>query len=245
MPIVMGPPAFVTISDIRTVPTATGFTVTFTTDQSVQCALTWTADTDAPSIGGGPLSGTVNDAAATTVHSIAVTPAQAAGGKTYLFSIGKATTDTTGLVVRPRDGFVQLTGARTPTQPMGQSVPVKFYQFGDTPPAPAGGGPSKTKWSTYVWAQYAPKAGNPSFAGAQTALLLRAGPGTAFTATITTAGTIAFTLHDDAGTGTGPVIYTSPAATTVGQVLQINQSFVSGLTLVQAATGPSGTVQVG
>ena len=244
MPLVAGPPAFVTISDIRTIPTATGFQVTFTTDQSVQCAVAWTADTDAPSIGGGPLTGIVNDAAATTVHSIAVTPAQASGGKTYTFLVQKATTDTTGLVVRPRDGFVQLTGARTPVQAMGQSVPVKFYQFGDTPPAPAGGGPSKSKWSTYAWAQYAPKAGNPSFAGVQAALLLRAGPGTAFGATITTAGTTAFVLHDDAGTGTGPVIYTSPAATSIGQVLTINQPFVNGLTLVQAATGPSGSIGI-
>ena len=245
MPIVMGPPAYLTISNIRVVPSATGFTVNFTTDQPAQCAVFWIADTDAPSVGGGPLQGTVNDAAATTNHSIAVTPTQAAGGKTYVFYIQMATTDTSGLVIRGSpDGFVQLTGARTPLQAMGQSVPIKFYQFGTVYPPSPGGGPSGSNWSTYSWMQYAPKAANPRFAGVQAALSLRVGPGTVYTATITTAGTTAFTLHDDAGTGTGPVIYTSPAATSIGQVLTINQPFVNGLTLVQAATGPSGSIGI-
>ena len=245
MPIVMGPPAYLTISNIRVVPSATGFTVNFTTDQPAQCAVFWIADTDAPSVGGGPLQGTSSDAAATVNHSIAVTPAQAAGGKTYVFYIQMASTDTSGLVIKGSpDGFVQLTGARTPTQQIGTSVPVKFYQFGNVTPAPAGGGPNKTSWSQYSWAQYAPKAGSASFAGVQSALSLRHGSGFVYTITITTAGTTAFTLTDDNGTGTGPVIYTSPATTTLGQVLQVNVPFNNGLTLEQAATGPAGTVQM-
>ena len=241
MPIVMGPPAYLTISNIRVVPSATGFTVNFTTDQPAQCAVFWIADTDAPSVGGGPLQGTVNDAAATVNHSIAVTPAQAAGGKTYVFYIQMASTDTSGLVIKGSpDGFVQLTGARVAPA----ITPIKFYQFGTIYPPSPGGGPSGSNWSTYSWAQYAPKAALARFAGAQTNLSLRTGPGVAYTATITVAGTTAFTLHDDAGTGTGPVIYTSPAATSIGQVLTINQPFVNGLTLVQAATGPSGSIGI-
>jgi hypothetical protein len=154
--IVMGPPLFVTISDIRTVVTSTTFTVTFTTDQACQCAINWTADTDPPSVGGAPPTGIVNDAAATTSHSIVVTPAGGAGGKTYTFVIQLASTDSSGLQLRTRDGFVQLSGARAAGQTAfgyNLSVPVRFYRFGGTPPPAAGGG-GIGNWNTYAWAQY-------------------------------------------------------------------------------------------
>jgi|SRR5215831_7516202 len=158
-----GPPLFVTVSNIRVNPSASAFTVTFDSDQAFTAAINWTADTDAPSVGSGPLTGVVNEAGPTLRHSIVVAPAQAAGGKTYTFYIQLASTDASGLVIRPYalDGFVQLTGARTVGN--GQALPVRFYQFGGTPPPgaggtqPGGGGPNIGNWSTYTWAQYNPK----------------------------------------------------------------------------------------
>jgi|SRR5215472_1313768 len=161
--LVAGPPLYVTVSNIRTNPSASAFTVTFDSDQAFQAAIQWIADTDAPSPGGGPLTGIVNEGGATLHHSIVVAPSQAAGGKVYIFYIQLASTDSSGLILRPYalDGAVQLIGSRTVGN--GQALPVRFYQFGGTPPPgaggtqPGGGGPNIGNWSTYTWAQYNPK----------------------------------------------------------------------------------------
>jgi len=155
-----GPPLFVTVSNLRVNPSASAFVVTFDSDQAFQAAVNWTADTDAPSPGGGPLTGIANEAGPTTRHSITVAPAQAAAGKTYTFYIQLAAADSSGLLIRPYalDGFVQLVGARAAAN---QTVPVRFYAFGGTPPAPAGGtggqGGGTGNWNQYTWAQYNPK----------------------------------------------------------------------------------------
>jgi hypothetical protein len=240
VPIVMGPPSFLTLSNIVDIDTPTSFTITFNSDQAFIARVTWTALSEAPAPGSAPATGFAIDAAATTNHSILLTIGAGHAGKNYSFVITVDPTDVSGKTLRPYNGVTQLTGARVP--PI--ATPIKFYTFGVLYPPLAGGLPGGGNWSTYSWAQYAPKAALLSFAGVQAALSLRVGPGFVYTVTITGAGTTAFVLHDDTGSGTGPTIYTSPASNSVGTVLVVNQPFVNGLTLVQAATGPAGNVSI-
>jgi len=155
--IVMGPPGFASISNVQVIPTATNFVVKWLTDQAVQSDVVWTAITDAAPPGQGPYTGTVAEAGPFTQHSVTVTPSPAAGGHQYAFRITLDNADSSGLTQRDYVGTVQLLGARTPTTKLAPSVPVRFYQFGGTPPPGAGGGPTGSNWNTYTWAQYNPK----------------------------------------------------------------------------------------
>jgi hypothetical protein len=166
MPIVMGPPAFVTLSNIRTIPSSTGWTITFDTDQPVLMAMDYWSQND-PSLQ-NPWAGSVLEGVLTTHHSIATAalPAGKHVGYVFGYSLRLDANDVSGLTLRPQQGLVQLLGARAPGQTAfgnALSVPVRFYQFGGTPPPgpggtqPGGGGPNIGNWSTYTWAQYNPK----------------------------------------------------------------------------------------
>jgi hypothetical protein len=215
--------------------------VNFVTDIACLMAMDYWAQND-PSLQN--LAGSVLEGILTTQHSIATAalPAGKHAGYVFGFSLRLDSNDTTGLSLRSYQGMVQLPGARAQA---GMQTPIKFTTFGTLYPPTPGGNPGGFNWSTYAWAQYAPKSAVLNFtAAASSTQPLRAGPGYVYAINIATAGTTAFVLHDDAGSGTGPVIYTSPASTSIGQVLTPNVAFSTGLTLTQAATGPSGTVQV-
>lgn len=157
--IVSGPPNFVTVSNVLPSSTNQAFTVRFTTDQAVICNIQWWS-LDDPSI---TTITTIVDAGATTTH-VFTTANMGAGhaGKHFAFQINIDPTDTSGLTLRPYIGTVQLIGARAGT-PL--AVPVRFYMFGGTPPAPPSGGgtgsppagPAAGNWNQYTWAQYNPK----------------------------------------------------------------------------------------
>lgn len=230
---------YITLSNVTPIPTPTGFTVNFNTDVPCLMAMDYWSQND-PSLQN--LAGSVLEGVLTTQHSIttAALPAGKHGGYVMGFSLRLDANDTTQLTLRGYQGFVQLLGAR---QQANLQVPVKFYTLGDGTAPPGGGG--NGNWSTYKWAQYAPKAGQVNFAATPSSTQsLRLGPGTVYSITITGAGTTAFTLHDDAGSGLGPTIYTSPVSTSLGQVITLITPFSQGLTLVQGLTGPSGTLQM-
>jgi hypothetical protein len=152
--ITSGPPAFATLREIYARPTATAVTLSFLTDQAVQCSVDWyPIDENIAN------SGTVTDAAATTSHTLTFTPGAGHNGKDYGFRIYLAATDVSGLTLRPYNGTIQLLGARAAGQTAfgsALSVPVRWNMFGGTPPAPAGGG-GIGNWNQYAWAQYNPK----------------------------------------------------------------------------------------
>jgi len=158
MPIVMGPPSFATIRDIVDSDTATTFTISFNSDQAFIARVTYWAG--AMTYVGASLGNAI-DAAATTRHSITITPPAGSAGKVFAFEITVDATDVSGLTLRPYQGVTQLAGARVPGSQMGASVPVRWNAFGGTPPAPAGGtggqGGGTGNWNQYTWAQYNPK----------------------------------------------------------------------------------------
>lgn len=142
--IVMGPPLFVTLSNIYDADTTTTFTITFDTDQPVICNVTAWAGSS-PNVG-TPLTPVV-DASARTHHVITVTPPAGNAGNVFAFQIALDSTDTSGFTLRPYIGVTQLARRATP------DVPARFYMYGDGS-RPAGGGANKMNWSSYTWAQY-------------------------------------------------------------------------------------------
>lgn len=159
--IVMGPPVFASIRDVLPSSTPTTFTVRATTDYPIQLQMDWWSQND-PSVitaGTAPV-----EAGPTTQHSFTVTlPAGNHAGYVFGFNFRQDSNDTSGFQWRPFQGTVQIVGSRASRN---QTVPVRFYQFGGTPPPGAGGsappgpgsnGPNIGNWSTYTWAQYNPK----------------------------------------------------------------------------------------
>jgi hypothetical protein len=151
---------FITLSNIRPIPTASTFSVQFDTDVACKMAMDWWSQND-PSI---TASTAVLEGSALTRHSIAAGafPAGDHTGKVFGFSLRLDATDATGLTLRSYQGFVQLLGARTVAKL--NAVPVRWNMFGDgTRPANGGGtgpllnGPAAGNWSSYTWAQYNPK----------------------------------------------------------------------------------------
>jgi hypothetical protein len=151
---------YITISNVKPIPTASTFSVQFDTDVACKMAMDWWSQND-PSI---TVATSVLEGSALTRHNIAAGafPAGDHTGKVFGFSLRLDATDTTGLTLRSYQGFVQLLGARTVGK--GNAVPVKFYTFGDgTRPANGGGtgpylgGPNAGNWSSYTWSQWNPK----------------------------------------------------------------------------------------
>jgi hypothetical protein len=161
--IVSGPTGqpWVTISNIRPVPSTNVFTVTFDTDVACLIQMDYWSHND-PSIPPG-IAGAVTEPGATTRHTFTI-PALPAGNHTgyyYGFSLRLDSNDVSGYQMRSQQGVVRLTGARSSR---GLQGPVRWNMFGDgTRPANGGGtttlgqGPAAGNWSSYTWAQYNPK----------------------------------------------------------------------------------------
>jgi hypothetical protein len=66
---------------------------------------------------------------------------------------------------------------------------------------------------------------------------LKSGPGRVCKALITTAGTASFSIFDNTA-ASGNVIYTSPAATSVGQILDLGFPAQTGITVSNVVSGP-------
>lgn len=158
--IISGPPGFITLSNIRTIPTTTGFTLTFDTDQPVLMAMDYWSQND-PSLP-APLAGSVLEGVLRTNHTITTSALPAGNHTGYMFgwSLRLDANDVQGKTLRSQQGFVQLLGSRSSR---GRTVPVRFNQYGDgTRPANGGGNPARNmegsgNWSSYTWAQYNPK----------------------------------------------------------------------------------------
>lgn len=146
---------YITLSNVRPVPSTNGFTVYFHTDVPCLMAMDYWSQND-PSLQN--LAGSILEGQLVTDHIIPsnVFPAGNHGGYVAGFSLRLDANDTTGLTLRSYQGLVQLLGAR---QQAGVQIPVKFYTFGTNypPPAPGPGAYGNGNWSTYSWSQYNPK----------------------------------------------------------------------------------------
>ena len=156
MPIVMGPPNFLTVSNIYDGTTSTVINLVFDTDQPCICRVDAYAGS-VPLV--GPSVGNAKDASAVTHHVIPVTPSPSVPGGIFAWNVTLDATDVSGLNFRPFNGVAQLGGARGAGQTAfgyNLSVPVRFFMYGDGS-RPAGGGANKINWSSYTWAQWNPK----------------------------------------------------------------------------------------
>jgi hypothetical protein len=141
---------FITISNVKAIPTSSTFSVQFDTDVACKMAMDWWSQND-PSI---TTSTAVLEGSALTKHNIAAGafPAGDHTGKVFGFSLRLDATDTTGLALRSYQGFVQLLGARTTGK--GNAVPVRFYSFSGPMDAAVPAAGQKGNWSTYTWSQW-------------------------------------------------------------------------------------------
>jgi hypothetical protein len=73
-------------------------------------------------------------------------------------------------------------------------------------------------------------------------ITLKAAPGRLCRISITTAGTVAFSVFDNASGASGPVIFTSPAITNIGKVFDVQIPAQSVITLSNPVSGPGFTV---
>jgi hypothetical protein len=85
--------------------------------------------------------------------------------------------------------------------------------------------------------------GYPAFipAGQNTALVIKATPGTVVQALITSTGSTSVTCYDNASAASGNIIGVTPAATTIGQTFAWNYQALNGITCI-GATGTSPAV---
>lgn len=146
--LVSGVPVFATIRDVKATPNPTGFVVTATTDVPILLQLDYWSQND-PSIPSGVGGTAPAESGATTQHSFVVGLGTGHTGYWFGFNFRLDSNDVSGYLWRPYQGLVQISGARVAR---GLSVPVRFYQFGGTPPAPAGG--AGGNWNQYTWAQW-------------------------------------------------------------------------------------------
>lgn len=78
-------------------------------------------------------------------------------------------------------------------------------------------------------------------AGAGTTVI-KAFPGTLTTVVITAAGTASLQIFDNASAGSGTLLLTSPATTTLGQIFNVFGAAVNGMTALGASGTPGFTV---
>lgn len=149
----MGPPAFLTVSNVAPLPLSPlgqRLTVYFDSDQSFISNVAWYSPDDQTIV-----PGQVTEAGANAKgHAPVIDLGTPHPGKHVIFTITVDPTDTSGLTLRPYVGVYDMPGARIGTA---LAVPVRFYAFGGTPPPGAHGGPTGSNWNTYTWAQYNPK----------------------------------------------------------------------------------------
>lgn len=72
--------------------------------------------------------------------------------------------------------------------------------------------------------------------------VIKAAPGRVCRIVITTAGTTAFQIFDNATTNSGTILYQSPAANSVGTVIDVQMPAQNGITVANTATGPAFTI---
>ena len=71
---------------------------------------------------------------------------------------------------------------------------------------------------------------------------LKAAPGRLCRIVITVAGTVAFTVFDNASAASGTVLFTSPTATSIGTIFDIQLPAQNGITISNPASSPGFTV---
>jgi hypothetical protein len=71
---------------------------------------------------------------------------------------------------------------------------------------------------------------------------LKAAPGRLCRIVITAAGTVAFTVFDNGSAASGTALFTSPTATSIGTIFDIQLPAQLGITVSNPASGPGITV---
>lgn len=155
-----GIPEFVRLSDVYDAPGIDMFEVTAITDYACMLRLSWERTNPPANPGASPLSGTVDDAGPVTNHrltvpagSIAQQPRQQIAQEVR-YTIGLSPSDSSTDAQGARRVLREYVGTLKLRQAPWNFVPVRFYNFGDTPPPPPGG--DEGDWNTYAWAQYNP-----------------------------------------------------------------------------------------
>jgi hypothetical protein len=146
-------------SSFTVTPAADGssFTLAFQTDVPTAWTVTW-YPLDAAIQTAPANTGSVSEAALATNHAIVCALGSTFPGRVFGWATSQnGGVDATTYIHRAEVGSIRLPGSRTVARQ--NATPVRFYNFGGTPPAPAGGGtpPAAGNWSQYTWAQYAPK----------------------------------------------------------------------------------------
>jgi len=73
-------------------------------------------------------------------------------------------------------------------------------------------------------------------------VVLKAAPGRLCRLVVTVAGTVAFTVFDNASAASGTALFTSPTATSIGTIFDIQLPAQNGITVSNPASGPGITV---
>jgi|SRR6478735_2114759 len=71
---------------------------------------------------------------------------------------------------------------------------------------------------------------------------LKAAPGRVCRIVVTVGGTVAFTIFDNASAASGTVLFTSPTATSIGTIFDVQVPAQLGITISNPASGPGITV---
>jgi len=69
-------------------------------------------------------------------------------------------------------------------------------------------------------------------------IVLKAAPGRLCRIVVTVAGTIAFSVFDNASAASGTALFTSPTATSIGTIFDIQLPAQNGITVSNPASGP-------
>jgi hypothetical protein len=71
---------------------------------------------------------------------------------------------------------------------------------------------------------------------------LKAAPGRVCRIVVTVAGTVAFTVFDNASAASGTVLFTSPTSTSLGSIFDLQIAAQNGITFSNPVSGPGITV---
>jgi hypothetical protein len=73
-------------------------------------------------------------------------------------------------------------------------------------------------------------------------VVLKAAPGRLCRIAVTVAGTVAFSVFDNASAASGTLLFTSPVTTTLGTIFDVQMPAQNGITVSNPASGPAITV---
>ena len=154
MPIVAGPPGFITLSNLIVGNDASSIYARCDTDGPIRLTYRMWREKD-PSV-----VYTETESAAAVGKRYQTLPRASLGAMDFsgeiVFVEISATIPPNPVgtpILRSQVGSCRVTGARTTTN--GKAVPVRWNTFGDGTRPPGGGGVGN--WSSYTWAQYNPK----------------------------------------------------------------------------------------